>query len=481
MNYSVAFPAAIHHILMDHLARADRQEDICFALWSPSTGRTRTTALLHQVLLPDEGDRQVHGNASFNPQFVERVLGLALESGAGVAMLHSHPCPGWQRLSQDDYVAESGLAPAFSAATGLPFLGLTVGATDGTWSARFWKRSGQAAFEPAWAESVRVVGSALKVDWCDDLRPRPIPVREQDRTRTAWGDRAQDNISRLTVGIVGLGSVGSIVADALARTGVGRLVLLDHDTLKTENLDRTVNAFPGDVGQAKVQVQEKSVLEAATTQGFECVAEDLSICEPEGHAAALDCDVIFSCVDRPWPRSVLNSIAYAHLIPVIDGGIKVFGMRGSGLRGADWKAHVVTIEHRCLLCREQYNPAFVQMEREGHLDDPSYLEGLPADSDLLARQNVLAFSMGCASLELCQFIMLVITAAGIGADFAQNYHLVTGTIDVDASDCEAGCEFPQIAAMGDRAPHPGTSPHAAAQKARTERRQAARNVYGRQG
>ena len=67
MIYSAALTSNIQTILTKHLLRQDRQEDLCFALWYQSTGKSRKSALINEVILPETGDRKVHGNASFTP------------------------------------------------------------------------------------------------------------------------------------------------------------------------------------------------------------------------------------------------------------------------------------------------------------------------------------------------------------------------------------------------------------------------------
>src|SRR5262245_45676579 len=135
---SVAMPQGLNEAMQEHLLKADGQEDLLFALWTPSKGSGRLTALLHTAIYPIKGDRQRHGNASFNLQYFERVCQLAVTQRCGIAFLHSHGGPGWQDMSADDIQAEEKLSGAASGLTDLPLLGLTVG-TDGTWSARMWE------------------------------------------------------------------------------------------------------------------------------------------------------------------------------------------------------------------------------------------------------------------------------------------------------------------------------------------------------
>jgi molybdopterin-synthase adenylyltransferase len=64
-------------VLRRHLLRDDGQEDICFALWRPSNGLFRKTALIAKMLLPERGERNVHGNARFNPEYLLRAMMLS--------------------------------------------------------------------------------------------------------------------------------------------------------------------------------------------------------------------------------------------------------------------------------------------------------------------------------------------------------------------------------------------------------------------
>ncbi len=448
-EFSVAIPDEVNITLCDHLIRDDYEEDLCFALWTPSEGKIRLTALLHSPVLPIEGDRQRHGNVSFNQQYFERVCHLAMQENCGVAFLHSHPGPGWQGMSSDDIAAELKIAGSTMGLTDLQLVGLTVG-HDGTWSGRFWEHKNDKEYDRKWCHSVRVIGTKLDISFNDNLIPKPVFRELFKRTVTVWGEENHTRLARLRIGIVGLGSVGSNVAENLARMGFQKFVLLDFDEIQTHNLDRLIGATIDDIGKLKIDVAEREIHKSATADDLEIQKVPFSIAEKEGYQAALDCDVLFSCVDRPRPRHILNHFAYSHLIPVIDGGIAV-RFRNEEFSGVDWQLQTVGPTRPCLACIGAFNVADVSTEIEGKLDDPSYLQGLSKDHHFKRNENVFPFSANLASLEVLQLIALVTGIAGITDFGIQRFRYNPGIMDNDTEKvCKEGCEFKKLIGQGDR-------------------------------
>jgi molybdopterin-synthase adenylyltransferase len=447
---SVAMTAAVDLSAREHLLRSDLQEDVCFGLWRSSKGQTRTTALIERLILPRKDDRHIHGNASFEPIFLERAMAEAAASEAGLALLHSHPLGrGWQCLSKDDVFAEQSNAGAVFGATGHPFVGLTL-AANGAWSARFWERTTPRTYPVAWCASVRVVGDRLTVTFMDKLAPAPRSTEQQIRTVSAWGEESQANLVRLRAGVIGAGSVGGMIAESLVRTGFEDVTLIDFDIVKNHNLDRLNYATRRDIGRLKVEALADYLRDRATAANFRVYPLEAAVYEEKGYRTALDCDLLFSCVDRPWGRYVLNLIAYSHLIPVIDGGIRARANRLGKLAAADWRAHTGTIGRPCLQCLGQYDPGHVQLEREGLLDDRKYIEGLPKDHPLKSRENVFAFSMSCASLQTLQMLALVLAPLDLPNPGSQLYHFVGGDMEEPTfGACHPECLFPSMVALGD--------------------------------
>lgn len=477
LSTSVAMTDQTDRALRAHLIRADGQEDVCLATYGRSRGSRRDSALLRDLVLPGPGERSVHGNASFTGDYVMRAVEVARAADCGLALLHSHPGgSGWQRMSGPDSDAERSYAYLVAELTGLPLVGLTLAGRDGCWSARRWSGDGV----PSCAENVRVIGSRLRTSWNDEIRPAPVAGSSQVRTISGWGEEVQNDIARLRVLIVGLGSVGLDIALRLSATGVETIGLMDFDHVETKNLDRLIGATAVDVwlGRSKLDVAQRLVTDAATASALRIDLYDLSICEPGGLAVALDYDLIFSCVDRPWPRAVLNTVAYSDLIPVIDGGIHIDAFPDGGMRNATWRSHVVRPGRPCLSCNGQLDPSSVALDRDGLLDDPTYVAGTDVEGP--ARQNVAVLSVSVVASLLSQFVSFVVAPGGEGDPGPLQYVLSTHSLEVLPRLTRDHCAFEQGEAAGDgRLMIVGR--HREVEEARTYRQLRARRLEVRAG
>lgn len=448
VTFSVAFTGELDRHLAAHLDKGLYQEDLVFAYWKPSRGAKRYTAILMQVVMPVEGDRVLQGNVAFTADYLGRVQRECPE-GYGIALLHSHPVPGWQDMSDDDEFAEGiRLGGSVANSTGHPVLGLTRG-TDGSWSARFWLRSGPRKYTRHDCETVRVAAvEALRITYHPALCPPPAEQPTQVATVSVWGAAAQADLARTRVGIVGLGSVGGIIAEALNRLGIENVTYIDHDIVEARNLDRTLNARPKDVDEhlTKVAIAKRAAEVSHTAGVFHAEAVPASILTPEGLAAALDCDVLLSCVDRPWPRAILNIIAYGHLIPVVDGGILARTDKNGRPLHVDWRIHTVTAGRACLYCLSALLRSDVALERAGKLDDPDYFANLPeADRERYARRNVFPFSLAVAGHQTLQLVGIVTGMPRVGGKGPQHYSVYPGEMRVnDVTACDPACEIQPI-------------------------------------
>lgn len=436
--------------LRSFLLQDPSEEEICFAVWYPAQGSKRFTAVLHSPIFPHPEDRVRHGNLSAMPVYVDRAKEAAREAGGGLAMIHTHPFGrGWQGLSRDDQFYEKDvLSKEVFGITGYPLVGLTL-AGDNNWSARIYEKLPGKVPTLKWCEAVRVVGRNVKIQFNQRIRPPIRPSRALMRTTSVWGPDHQSVIMRMRVGVIGAGSVGSILVEILSRIGVGEIYVLDYDRVSEQNLDRLLHATKGDVGKPKANLARVNALKAATNPNFACLAfSQSSVVEEYGFEVSKDCDVLFSCVDRPWPRQVLNHLAYSSLIPVVDGGVS-FRTKEYRLIHGMFRAQTVGPGRACLSCLGAYDPGEVQMDREGAFDDPQYIEELKRGGAEPSRQNIMPFSVGLASVESIQFVELV-TNIGRSGDLGQQpYDYYTGEILPVHAKCKPGCEYAAMAARGD--------------------------------
>lgn len=445
-RYSVALTDTIHEQLSAHLLKYVDQEEICLIRYKPSTGATRMSALIGSVVFPTDDDRELHGNVSFAGSWILREASAAAAQGEGIGIAHSHPGGvGWQHMSLWDEETEKAYAYLVSQVTGLPLVGMTL-AGDETWSARVWTEQG----EEQWCESVRVLGAKMTINWNDLLRPPPPVTDAQPRTLSAWGRRIQEDLARMRVLVVGGGSVGLDVAIRLAATGVTDVYVMDPDTLTVANRDRITYGTEADAkaGITKADLASKEMRRAATAEDFVGRGIEGSICTTSFMTQALDYDIIISCVDRPWPRAVLNVVAYADLIPVIDGGISLdVNDDGDGMRGGTWRTHVLRPARACAICNKQLDPSLIYLDRAGLLT-PEYIHN-SGRTDIASGANVAAFCGSVSSSLLGLLISMVVAPGGQGEPGPLQFQIATHWLKVLPRSTHAGCLIEQQVAYGD--------------------------------
>ena len=88
-----------------------------------------------------------------------------------------------------------------------------------------------------------------------------MAVHEFSRTELLIGEEGLQRLRHATVMILGVGGVGSHCIEALARSGVGKLILVDNDTVSLTNINRQAIAYHSTVGRYKTRVMKERIVD----------------------------------------------------------------------------------------------------------------------------------------------------------------------------------------------------------------------------
>lgn len=452
-----------------------------------SSGHRRRSLLLRRLVRPHPGEVtfDLRRGLLFSETYKSRAADEAASEGGGLLFLHTHPVRRgregrFPHPSPEDLEADPRdlYALGWSLCKGAPLAAGILSDAE-RWSVREYKfrfpRTAEEARDPrysaraavmTYASAVRVVGPSLRKLPTSVGATGPagaegaVALDAQDSTVRLWGAAGQRALASLRVGLTGAGGVGGILAEHVARLGVGAAVGADYDRLVTENLNRSQGATRREAAahKLKVHVARRVAHAAATAPSFEFTAIDGSVVEATTIPRLLDCDIILNAADSPWARQVLDHLAFAHLIPVVQGGTVLKGdPRGRVVAGKS-EVSATGPGHPCSECAGVYTRREVTeaQEHPSRRGRRGYLDvGAEGASEEARAPSVIALNSIVAGLMELRLMALVLGTTPEALIGTQRYHVVDGTMDwAPLRACRDGCTSASATGLGDSHPLP---------------------------
>lgn len=371
MQNKLVIPAVTWNSLRKHLLQ-DTNEHFAFGLAGYATIDHSYTLLVRDLILVQDSDLMTgnsHYGLSIDLEILLDVMNKANREDLVIVEAHSHPF-------SHDTVGFSGLDLSGQrefvtylrdVSPGKPYAAIVLGQQAVTGS--LWLPTKK---RPLPIHEIRIPAASVQIICASNRRLNNSHVESSNaqqrrpdssyhRQVLAFGDKGQYQLGQITVGIVGLGGIGSIVALELAYLGVTRFVLADDDVVETTNLNRLVGAATKDVGEPKVMVSKrliKSVKRNAKVTGLQ-----VSVRSSKALRALKSADIIIGCVDSDAGRMILNELALGHMIPYLDCGAGI-NVHNGEIVEAGGRVVVWVPGRPCLLCAREFIPRIAAEELE---------------------------------------------------------------------------------------------------------------------
>ena len=167
----------------------------------------------------------------------------------------------------------------------------------------------------------------------------PLPP-QFERTRILLDTAEQSRLARAHVLVAGLGGVGSYCAEALARAGVGRLTLIDHDVVAQSNINRQLPALLSTVGQSKAELMAARIRDINPDCQLVVLREFL-VPETVADIVPADADFVIDCIDSLNCKVALVATS-------VQRGLRVASSMGAGNKLDPARIRVADISKTCM-------------------------------------------------------------------------------------------------------------------------------------
>ncbi len=351
--------------LWRHLFSDDSDEHGAVLLAGTSSTKEQLTLCVREVHIARDGTDYVEGKIGYRalaPTFIHKLITRARDQRLVYLAAHNHASDRDVAFSHIDLEShERGYPALLQIAKGMPVGGMVLGKRS--MQMDLWLPSGQRME----LEYATVVGNTVHRLTPAPRRPSIQTLDMHDRQVRMFGPTGQMELSRCRIAIIGLGGIGSLVAEYLARLGVGQFCLIDPDQVETSNLSRIVGASQEDAAKSalKVTVAERVVHQANPQARVQVIADDVA---KETVAKSLtSCDYIFLAADSMRARLVVNAVVHQYLIPSVQLGSKIRSATDGTLVEIMSANRPLRPGHGCLLCNELIDAT--QLAKEAKTDD----------------------------------------------------------------------------------------------------------------
>lgn len=141
-------------------------------------------------------------------------------------------------------------------------------------------------------------------------------IHEYSRTELLLGEKGLKKLRNASVMVFGVGGVGSHCIEALARSGVGKLILIDNDTVSLTNINRQSIAYHSTVGKYKTKVMEERIRDICPE--IQVVTHELFVLSNNLETLFTEkVDYIIDAIDTVTAKLAIVELAKEKNIPII--------------------------------------------------------------------------------------------------------------------------------------------------------------------